>query len=126
MVGSERRLLPKVLSNWLRSMVKTAAGGNEISATVVAWKAVFRIWMPPWLMTTTSPTKPSASSIRTTVITPSSGRSRPSWVPRMPMVATGVLRVMASGSVLATWPLTKVNTPSITDIDTEPSWVPGS
>ena len=42
------------------------------------------------------------------------------------MVATGVFRVMASGSLLATWPLTKVKTPSTTDSDNEPSAVCGS
>ena len=52
--------------------------------------------------------------------------SMPTWVPRMPMVATGVSSTMASGSVLAICPLTKVKTPSTTDIEMEPSWVPGS
>ena len=42
------------------------------------------------------------------------------------MVATGVSKVIASGSVFAIWPLTKVNTPSATDNEIEPSWVAGS
>ena len=114
-----------MLSNWLLSTVKDSLGASVALATEVPWKAVFRICTPPSLVTTTSPTNPSASSISTTVMS-SPVRSIPTWVPRMPMVATGVSRVMASGSVLATWPLTNVNTPSTTDMDRDPSWVAGS
>ena len=42
------------------------------------------------------------------------------------MVATGVSIFMASGSVLATWPDTKVNTPWTTETLSEPFWVAGS
>jgi len=93
--------------------------------TVKSW-APFKTSIPPSFCTTTSPTKPSDSSMRTTRKVWPSGISMPSWVPRMPMVATGVVNVMASGSVLATWPLTKVKIPWTTDRLIDPDWVPGS
>ena len=70
--------------------------------TLVAWLAPFMTTTPASFVTTTSPTNPSFSSIRTTVISPPSLMSRPTCVPRMPIVATGVSRVIASGSVFAT------------------------
>ena len=48
------------------------------------------------------------------------------WVPRMPMVATGVRTSMFSGTLSAISPVTKTKTPSSTETIVLPSPVPGS
>ena len=83
--------------------------------------------MPPALEIDISPTRPLSSANKVMVLVSPSAAARPATVvPRMPMLATGVDTVMASGPVLAIWPETKVKTPCTTEIAEVPVWVPGS
>ncbi|MBL6958139.1 MAG: hypothetical protein ISR52_04095 [Rhodospirillales bacterium] len=89
-----------------------------------AW---FKTCTPAALLTVSSPTVPLASGSREMVFcSPSAAAVPATVVPRMPMLATGVLMTMASGLDLAIWPLTKVKTPCTTEVSKVPVLVPGS
>lgn len=81
---------------------------------------------PVWVVTVSSP-EPPGSGISAMVLVCPAGAALPTpWVPRMPMVATGVVSTIASGALFAIWPLTKLNTPSTIRSADLPVCAPGS
>ena len=67
---------------------------------------------PTDVLTTIEPTLPSAAATRAMVFTsPICAASPTTLVPRMPMVATGVVTTMPPGLFAATAPLTKTKVP---------------
>ena len=102
-------------------------GASKKLCTVVVWNGWLRTSLPAELVITISPVTPSPSWRRVmTFSSPSAAACTATWVPRMPMVATGVRTVIASEPVLAMAPETKVKTPCTTENDDSPVWVDGS
>ena len=114
--------LPNCWPNWAGLIWNGCEAAPPGVVTVEAIPGVLMTW--PLMVI--SPVTPPCSANRATVVAPSTATLTPPAVPRMPMVATGVLMLKASGPVLAIEPETKVTAPVMTDINAEPLWADGS
>ena len=109
--GRWRRTLPYCC--WICCAVITMGGGGArlMEAIETVEPAWFRTTVPALLEITTSPTKLPSGRMVKLLCSPSGAALPARAVPRIPMVAVGVLISMLSGPVLAIWPEMKENAP---------------
>jgi hypothetical protein len=97
---------------WATGIIIAGAGAWKALDIVVVAPAWLRKTVPPPLVTEISPTEPSASGSKEMLFAcPSAAADPATLVPRIPNVATGVFKTIASGPVFAICPETNEKTP---------------